>query len=48
VQGDDLVAEDVVSGSEVSWDGGCGGEVVGDQVVGDPALAAAEGALAKL
>ncbi len=38
MQGDDLVAEDVVAGPEVPGDSGGGGEVGPDQGVGDPGL----------
>ena len=48
VQGDDLVAEDIVAGLEVAGEGGGGGEVVGDELVSHPGLAADDGALAEL
>jgi len=36
VQGDDLMAKDVIAGRDVGGDGGDPGVVVGDQGVGGP------------
>jgi hypothetical protein len=43
VQGDDLVADDVVAGLEVLGDRSAGGELVLDEVVGSPGARAARG-----
>lgn len=48
VQGDDLVADDVVAGLQVARDRGRRGEVVGDERVRHPRLPADDGALADL